>query len=119
MKTAITLVFVVMFNLATAQKLPSQANIFLRWNGEIEVTGPSLDREFSREDSSIAVADFIVSSRLRSVTIIRDKGWEGTDSRADIKRFEEVRELIRAKGLAFVVVSARSYPLPEDGAIKK
>ena len=77
-------------NLAAAQKLPSQAEVFLRWNGETDVTGPSLTREFSKTEKSVVVADYIGSSGFRSVTIIRDKGWESAESRADIKRYDEL-----------------------------
>ncbi len=112
MKTIIGIAYLTLFTLAVAQKLLSQAEVFLRWNGEVDVTGPSLTKEFSRTDTSTAVVEFITSSGFGGITIIRDKGWESSESRVDISRYSELTKLLQDQGIVFEVKSANSRALP-------
>lgn len=107
-----------LFNFASAQKLPSQAEVYLYWNGIVEVYGPNVEQEFAATVESSAVVDFLRESQLRSITIVRDKGWESAASRPDLKRYEEVVALLKTLGYAFEVRSAtsRAIAVPERRA---
>jgi hypothetical protein len=96
-----------------ADPKPTAAEIYIYWNGIVEITSPALEREFEITDSSSLIVESISSHRIQRVTIVRDKGWQSAGrDRPDLKRFDDISKELKVRSIEFSIRSASSRALP-------
>jgi len=115
MKHIVIFISLVLCTIAAGQEPKNQAEVFLRWNGDVEITSPTVEREFPANESSIVIVEFIALNHFQRVLLLRDKGWRDARSdRPDLNRFEDISKELRNRKIVFDVHSVSSRALPTD-----
>jgi hypothetical protein len=116
MKPFLVIMFSFFLSAACAQvRLEKEpCELFLRWNGEVELTASTTEKEFSADTSNVLLVNFIKEAGFDRVIIIRDKGWKSAnETRADVVRYGGLNELLTGSGIKVVEVrNATSRGLP-------